>query len=104
MAIQSFRHEDSIGRYGGEEFAFIFSINDAEQARLISERLAKDIFDSSVICEDKEISVSVSIGVAVCAARDALTENELYRFADQLMYEAKKAGKNQVICNNFSRK
>jgi diguanylate cyclase (GGDEF)-like protein len=50
-----------------------------------------------IVAGDKLISVTVSLGVSSCRKGDTGPEQALAR-ADHALYEAKRAGRNQVQC------
>lgn len=89
-----FREEDIIGRLGGDEFCvFAPELNDE---RLICQRA--EFLNSqgrqTLMAEDgEEISLSVSIGIAV-APGGGETYEELYKNADQALYDAKESGRD----------
>jgi len=89
------RHTDSAYRYGGEEFAVILPSTRGEQGVVTAERvriaLKNEIFKPG---PDKEIRVTVSIGVAQHNKSEEMMD--FLRRADQNLYTAKGAGKNQV--------
>ncbi len=89
---QSTREEDVVGRYGGEEFIILLKDADREGAYRIGERVRKTIEKIRI----REISTTVSIGVAVFP-EDSKNQGELLEIADQNLYRAKKAGKNQIV-------
>lgn len=88
----SLRDEDLFGRIGGEEFGVFLSNVDAEQARLIAERIRQDIAAQPLY---DDISITLSIGVVHTHTNIAL--NELYQYADQALYQAKAAGRNLSV-------
>ena len=83
-------------RIGGDEFAVVLPQTNADQATEIVQRIiqqyAKRNFDTT----------SLSIGVVSCRRDPLLTleedEKRMKNRADQAMYDAKKSGKNCVIC------
>lgn len=81
------RKEDVVCRYGGEEFVVILSGTDLARAAQHAERLR-------AACH-AEGRVTLSIGVALfpCHGRDW---SELLARADEALYQAKGAGRNQV--------
>lgn len=89
------RQHDLIGRLGGEEFAVALPGASAAQARDIAERLRRQVEDATPIHFGQPIRVTVSIGVAEVGPRDATMEQILAR-ADDALYRAKAAGRNQV--------
>jgi eukaryotic-like serine/threonine-protein kinase len=87
------RSGDLLGRYGGEEFA-ILQQSGADDAP-IAERLRTAISDTPIDTAAGPVRVTVSIGLSQLRAGDATVSSLLAR-ADQLMYEAKRAGRNRV--------
>ena len=91
---QRLRRQDSVGRYGGEEFlAVLPECTEADATRLlddIRERFADIAFRSG----EHTFNVTLSAGIAVSAqGRDA---HEILVAADQALYAAKEGGRNQV--------
>jgi diguanylate cyclase (GGDEF)-like protein len=88
------RPYDSIGRYGGEEFIIVFPNCDVSQANAIAERVCGFISEKPVDIGSREISVTVSIGVAQMSKVSEY--DSLVRTADVALFRAKAAGRNQV--------
>lgn len=89
------KDRDLVGRYGGEEFVVILFCG-KEEARKVGERIRKVIADKKFIVEDKELPITVSVGVASRTKDDKELE-ELIRRADEMLYKAKAEGKNKVV-------
>ena len=88
------RDYDAIGRYGGEEFLIVLS-GEAELARQLAERLRTAIGSTPIVDEGRDVSVTASFGLAT--TRDLGFDAEaLIRAADNALYDAKAAGRNQV--------
>lgn len=91
----SCRTTDFAARYGGEEFMLILPETTARTALQVAERLRRRI-------EQEEFAhrqVTVSIGIARMIPRrdeQAIGVPELINRADQALYQAKGAGRNQV--------
>ena len=90
-----FRTEDIIGRLGGEEFAVAISNIDNAVAVKVAERLRSEIESVFILCNDKPVSTTISIGIA------DLHENVngyemLFREADTALYQAKNMGRNRI--------
>jgi len=97
MAQKQISSSDFIGRYGGEEFALVISESTGDHAYILAERIGQAIENSPIsIDKGKEIHVTVSIGIASFPI-DADTGQDLISAADQALYAAKKAGRNQVF-------
>lgn len=88
------RASDMLFRFGGEEFALILSGTDLDGARQMGERLRAAVSNYPFVYQNKEIEITVSIGVASLGRRDSA--NRLFNKADAALYQAKKAGRNQV--------
>ena len=92
--MDDIRRSDSVFRYGGEEFVVLLSNTSEELAVQIAERLRSKIESLDCEREGKKIPTTVSIGVA--ALRNGDTISKLLDRADQTMYRAKTAGRNQI--------
>ncbi|NNE60860.1 MAG: GGDEF domain-containing protein, partial [Woeseia sp.] len=89
------RAEDIIARMGGEEFVVVLPNADSRQAGIVAERIRAEIERSPLPLESGEIKMTASFGVAALSGKDNDLEALLVR-ADQAMYRAKEAGRNQV--------
>ncbi|HEU4885520.1 MAG TPA: tetratricopeptide repeat-containing diguanylate cyclase [Longimicrobium sp.] len=89
------RHDDVIGRTGGEEFVVVLPHADAGRAMEIAERLraAVEALDWAEV--DPALRVTVSVGVAERAPADD-DFAALSRRADDSLYRAKERGRNRV--------
>jgi diguanylate cyclase (GGDEF)-like protein len=91
------RKADVAARYGGDEFALIFSQTPKEQGTLVGERLRRLVevthFKNEETLPGKKMTISM--GVATCP-EDATSPEELISRADQALYDAKSKGKNRV--------
>ncbi|HEX5871841.1 MAG TPA: GGDEF domain-containing protein, partial [Longimicrobium sp.] len=89
------RHDDSIGRTGGEEFVVVLPHADAERAMEIAERLRAAVEGLDWADVDPALHVTVSVGVAERAQGDD-DFAALSRRADDSLYRAKHLGRNRV--------
>jgi diguanylate cyclase (GGDEF)-like protein len=89
------RHDDAIGRTGGEEFVVVLPRADAGTAMEVAERLrtAVESMDWSAVAPG--LSVTVSVGVAERDPSDT-TFADISRRADLSLYRAKETGRNRV--------
>ncbi len=89
------RDTDIVARFGGEEFCILCEETDVEGALLVAERV-RSALESEVFQSDSgELRVTCSLGVA-CFPNDADSEHGLFEAADQALYAAKHAGRNNV--------
>lgn len=85
-----------IARYGGEEFAVLLPGVAKEKARVLAEQIRKAMEGYRFTIRRERVQMTVSIGVATLP-KDTLDEEELIRKADEALYQAKRAGRNQVV-------
>jgi diguanylate cyclase (GGDEF)-like protein len=89
------RDIDVAARWGGEEFVVLLPGTDLAGAAQVAERLRAALEERVVLSVDGDpIRVTASFGVAVYP--DAGSADELLETADAALYQAKRAGKNQV--------
>lgn len=90
------RQTDYGFRVGGEEFCLILSGAGLEAGNKVAESL-REAVEQAVFKEgDDKLLVTVSIGIAEYLV-DADDLDDLYRCADQRLYQAKTLGRNQVV-------
>lgn len=93
---QAFREIDILGRMGGEEFAILLPETSGAQAFEAAERLRSRIESTRISIEHHAaIEFTVSVGVASVVSKDD-TLDALLSQADDALYKAKNAGRNQV--------
>jgi diguanylate cyclase (GGDEF)-like protein/PAS domain S-box-containing protein len=85
------REEDSVARFGGDEFVIVGRVRGPNDAIGIAERVIETLRQPIVI-QGREIIVNLSIGIALSEG-GALGRHDLLRHADIAMYRAKARGK-----------
>ncbi|WP_315720463.1 MULTISPECIES: GGDEF domain-containing protein [unclassified Bradyrhizobium] len=93
VVVNNLRLTDLSGRIGGEEFAALLPCS-IEEAMVAAERVREAFAAAGVVCEDKPVDTTVSIGVAGGAAGTDL--DVLLAAADTALYKAKRSGRNRV--------
>lgn len=88
------RAEDSVGRFGGDEFLVLARVPDRAAAEVVAQQLVGAIRASSA-GQPLLAQVSASVGFAL-APDDAETALKLVQRADDAMYYAKRSGKNRA--------
>jgi diguanylate cyclase (GGDEF)-like protein len=91
LMARTFRHEDMLFRYGGEEFAIALASVDPETALKVLERFRKAVEAYQFPQIGRK---TVSVGVAEIGGGDAV--NTVVARADAALYYAKNHGRNRV--------
>lgn len=91
---QRLRRQDSIGRYGGEEFAAVLPECTAADAKRLLEDIRQRFANVQFTHAGSNFTVSLSAGVA--CSDDFAAGSNLLSAADQALYVAKRNGRNQV--------
>ncbi len=89
------RQMDVVTRYGGEEFLAILPGAAIDCATLVAERTRRDISETIFRYDGKDMSLTVSVGVAQLAASEHVTQ--MLQRVDQAMYASKEAGRNKTF-------
>jgi diguanylate cyclase (GGDEF)-like protein len=90
-----------VGRYGGEEFLILLPGCGGGQLELCAERIRLAISSEPIRTEGLAIHVTVSIG-SVVADTTHRREKEALSVADAALYEAKRQGRDRVVCLDMS--
>ncbi|WP_434734515.1 GGDEF domain-containing protein (plasmid) [Rhizobium sp. YTUHZ044] len=91
---QNVRRNDCFGRVGGEEFLLVMPATGPEDALAMVERMLTVIRFSRPLPDSPDFSYTCSAGIAACVPTDSASE--LYRRADQALYDAKMSGRDRV--------
>ncbi|MEE8587254.1 MAG: diguanylate cyclase, partial [Acidobacteriota bacterium] len=93
---ESSRDYDAVGRYGGEEFLVLVPNCPPACAFKQASRLHQAIRSRPVESDQGAVSVTISLGVAVCEGRNLPDAETLIHAADEALYRAKEAGRDRV--------
>ena len=86
------RPMDTVARFGGDEFTFLFEeLASEREALLIAERI-KHTVGFPIRLDNDEVSITVSIGIAMARGPGVVAETVI-READAAMYRAKARGR-----------
>lgn len=88
---------DIIARIGGDEFVVAMPMLPEDEARVIADRIRAFIAERPVVAQGKPFMPAVSIGLALRSPGSPLELGEWRRRADEALYEAKRAGKDQAV-------
>jgi diguanylate cyclase (GGDEF)-like protein/PAS domain S-box-containing protein len=95
---KSVRETDVVARIGGDEFAVIASHADDELGSQMARKILASLRESAFILADRQQArVTGSIGLTTFDQSTQLTAEELVIEADIAMYQAKDAGKDQLM-------
>jgi diguanylate cyclase (GGDEF)-like protein len=89
------RTNDLVARVGGEEFALILPEADRMGGVALAEKLRRMVAGERFDHEGKQVPVTISLGV-VAFSTEFASSAELYKAADDRLYEAKRSGRNLV--------
>lgn len=92
---QQLRQDDLLGRFGGDELMLLLPSTSASDALALCERLRLSIAQLKIAALDKQVSISIG----VCEQQPLESFSQLFARADQALFQAKQAGRNQVYCS-----
>ncbi len=85
---------DQIFRYGGEEFVVLLYGVSVEKGVKVAEKIRSEVKRDFFVHKDKELKVTISVGVAFLQEGDTATS--VFERADKAAYEAKRKGRDRV--------
>ena len=91
------RPADVAARYGGEEFIVLLINTDLDGARTVAEKIHGAFQKKPVTFDGQTAALTVSIGVVSVIPDDSNSYETIIKAADDLLYQAKAGGRNQVI-------
>jgi len=94
---QCIRNVDFAARYGGDEFVIILTETIVDEAIKIAERIRSHVANIYCNAINKTVRVTLSIGIIQSEPEDTSLTILLTR-VDSALYEAKRAGRDQVHC------
>jgi diguanylate cyclase (GGDEF)-like protein len=97
IARKHIRKKDILGRYGGEEFMFIFPETNQSQAFRILKRIHNDL--RLFFTQYMELPVTFSAGIVNVDHNECDLQNptDLIGSVDRMLYRAKKRGRNRAV-------
>jgi diguanylate cyclase (GGDEF)-like protein len=89
------RKIDTLGRYGGDEFAVVLPSTEAHAAQSVADRLCEAIRQLAIpVSGTTAPKISVSLGISTCISFQGSISQLLLSAADEALYQAKAAGRN----------
>ena len=92
--LSAIRKSDYLARYGGEEFILVMPETKFSKAIELAERVRKIIENLKISLGDKTINITASFGVM--AYKKGTDKNTLFQKVDEMLYEAKRQGRNRI--------
>lgn len=89
---------DLLGRLGGEEFAIFIADTNPEVVYQCAERIRQQVSNTPIQLDKKQqFSIQLSIGICICTPENQHSIEQLFKQADDALYQAKRQGRNQVV-------
>ncbi len=93
------RQIDTVSRWGGEEFLIMLTNTPIEGAKILSERIRKEIKEFDFNYKEHKIKCTITLGVVEVNSNISLEEN--ISLADKAMYEGKNLGKDCSVVSTM---
>lgn len=93
------RSLDRVGRFGGEEFIVVIDECGVETAMRVAERIRESI-ESSPIRIGGGLMANITISGGLCEVNAGTSVDMMLKLADEALYAAKNAGRNQIVLLN----
>jgi diguanylate cyclase (GGDEF)-like protein len=90
------RAEDTVGRYGGEEFLIVVGAARPETVLALAERLRRAIEEVPIVVNGAQHAVTISVGAGLAIPGNFPDTARLIQCADRALYQAKANGRNRV--------
>ncbi len=94
LVFDHIRDCDVLARWGGEEFMVLFPESSLDQSREVSEMLRQRIERHAF-----ETIGGLTCSFGIAQLRDDDSVEDLNKRADEALYQAKRGGRNRVVCN-----
>ena len=93
---ETLRPQDTVARFGGEEFIILLPDASIEDAKKALVRLQRELTKRIFLTDNEKVLITFSAGVTDYRTSD--DQATVTKRADEAMYTAKKTGKNRVVC------
>lgn len=91
------RTADILARYGGDEFVALLPETPLDATRFVAERMRSVVANTAFHSKNLQLQLSISLGVVGCQDKELTTFEDLLKYADAAMYEAKRRGRGRVV-------
>ena len=104
IILGKIRDVDTLARYGGEEFTIILPETPHRGAVVIAERIRKAVADAKFKGEEKQPKGNLTISLGLVTFHgEYKSKKHMINSADELLYQAKEEGRNQLIKAEFGK-
>ncbi|MEP1740071.1 MAG: two-component regulator propeller domain-containing protein [Kangiellaceae bacterium] len=94
------RASEFVTRYGGDEFAIIFSDSELDKIEQHAANICEKVYEQNIPHPESPIEgrVTITIGVGIMSSATDSCMDAIISLADDALYQAKKKGRNQSVC------
>ncbi len=89
------RKQDTVGRWGGEEFILLLPVSLSNGAVKIAEKIRKAISEQIYVFGELKLNISMTFGVSIYDG--TVDIDKCIKLADEALYKGKQKGKNCVV-------
>ena len=100
LMVKSVRLQDTVARWGGEEFLFLLPETELKGGGIVAEVLRKKIEEQNFIYNKTKIPVTMTFGVSVFDRE--MEYKDVIKNADEALYEGKESGRNKVVFSKIN--
>jgi diguanylate cyclase (GGDEF)-like protein len=97
---KSVRQQDTVCRWGGEEFIILLPETNLSGGKKLADKLRKTIESEEFYFNSRKLKITMSFGITFC--EENVTVYSYIKEADELMYQAKKSGRNRIVTNQVT--
>jgi diguanylate cyclase (GGDEF)-like protein len=98
LFLGNVRKQDSVARWGGEEFLFLLPDTNLEQAEQLAEKIRTTVANNHIAINDSSLQTSISFGVA--GVENFNNVPAAINAADKRLYRAKEKGRDCVVSSD----
>lgn len=91
------RKQDTVGRWGGEEFLLLLPETNANGARITAEKIRETIANHPFNYEGLSLSIQITFGICTYGDTCSGDIDDCIRVVDDALYKGKASGKNCVV-------
>ncbi len=92
-------YDSILARYGGDEFVAVVKVSSKEELVEIVDNLYNHIVNTVIELDGQKIAIHVSLGASTNANGMITEYKEIFKIADDALYESKRNGRNRYTLN-----